>query len=107
VQVQLGLGQAADEGFDVGHSFKFTGRLSDPMSHKQIPRLCSDSRPTMADICRSDDGKAAFFQSNTAHWGLKSGQNRRFAVTDPSLSKNYKQLIACKLQVPQGSKDGP
>jgi hypothetical protein len=25
VQVQLGLGQAADEGFDLGHSFKFTG----------------------------------------------------------------------------------
>jgi hypothetical protein len=25
VQMQLGLGQAADEGFDFGHDFKFTG----------------------------------------------------------------------------------
>jgi hypothetical protein len=29
----------------------------------------------MADIFRSDGGKAAFLQSKTAHWGLKQGDN--------------------------------
>jgi hypothetical protein len=106
VQVQLGLGQAANEGFYVGHSFKFTGRLSNPRSHKELPRLCLDSRPAMADICRSVGEKPVSFHSKTAHWGLKLGDNQGIAVTDPLLGRNYKRLITCKLQAAQGSKDG-
>jgi len=70
------------------------------------PRLMVEVHCLPSQNPGPDGENAALFGRNGGLSGLENGQNPGFAVTDPSLGKNYKLLNVWKLQAMQGSKEG-